>query len=183
MTSKSSFLVSLKENSKRRLWVWVISILMFVLILPVLTAFGLGGVARGAEWIWEATDAATAKQLVHQKLAEMMLSMLGFSGPIVFFSTILAVVSGVQGFSYLYSRKKIDFYMGMPVKKSKRFLVIWINGILLYIVPYMAGLAVSLIIGAGNKALDGEVLYTAASAFMANLCLYLGVYHLSIISE
>lgn len=84
MTSKSSFLVSLKENSKRRLWVWVISILMFVLILPVLTAFGLGGVARGAEWIWEATDAATAKQLVHQKLAEMMLSMLGFSGPIVF---------------------------------------------------------------------------------------------------
>jgi hypothetical protein len=182
MTSKSSFLVSLKENSKRRLWVWVISILMFVLILPVLTAFGLGGVARGAEWIWEATDAATAKQLVHQKLAEMMLSMLGFSGPIVFFSTILAVVSGVQGFSYLYSRKKIDFYMGMPVKKSKRFLVIWINGILLYIVPYMAGLAVSLIIGAGNKALDGEVLYTAASAFLANLCLYLGVYHLAILA-
>ncbi len=182
MTSKSSFLVSMKENNKRRLWVWVIAVLMFVLILPVVTAFVLGGVARSNEWIWEAADAATAGQLVHQKMAEVMGGMLGFSGPVVVFSTILAVISAVQGFSYLYSRKKIDFYMGMPVKKSKRFLVIWVNGILIFIIPYLTGLFISLLIGAGNGAVDSGVLYTAAATFLVNLCFYLGVYHLAILA-
>ena len=35
MMSRSSFLGSLKENSKRRLWVWVLALLAFVLALPL----------------------------------------------------------------------------------------------------------------------------------------------------
>ncbi|NBJ93398.1 DUF6449 domain-containing protein [Parablautia muri] len=182
MTSKSSFLVSMKENNKRRLWVWVIAVLMFVLALPLVTAFGLGGVAKSTEWIWEATDTATAQQLVHQQKAEVMIGMLGFSGPIVFFSVILALISGVQGFSYLYSRKKMDFYLGMPVKKRKRFLIIWLNGILLYVIPYLAGMSISLLIGAGNGALNGGVVYSAVAAFFVNICFYLGIYHLAILA-
>ncbi len=182
MTSKNSFLASMKENNKRRLWVWVIAVLAFVLALPVITAFGLNSVSGSNKWIWEAVDAATAQELIHNKLADAMTSVLGFSGIIFFFSSVVAVVSGIQGFSYLYSRKKIDFYMGMPVKRKKRFLVVWLNGILLYVIPYVAGIVICLLIGAGNGAVDKGVVYTAFMSFVVHFCVYLGIYHLAILA-
>ena len=34
MTLKNSFLASLRENNKRRIWVWIVSFFSFVVVLP-----------------------------------------------------------------------------------------------------------------------------------------------------
>lgn len=182
MTSKSSFLVSMKENNKRRLWVWVISILAFVLVFPVYTALVVKNTMITAEWITESYGPELARQIIHERLVFSMANTLGCSSLILVLTTIIAVVSAVQGFSYLYSRKKIDFYMGMPVKRKKRFLNIWLNGILLYVIPYLLGLLISILIAAGNGGVDREVLYAAVTAFGVYICFYLCVYHMAILA-
>lgn len=182
MMSKSSFLVSMKENNKRRLWVWVVAILAFVLLFPVMTALMANNIITGTKDLAETYKASVLQQIRHDRLIDGMKSLFGFGGYIFFASAGVAIISAVQGFSYLYSRKKIDFYMGMPVKRKRRFLVIWLDGILLYILPYLAGLLISLLIAAGNGAVNGEVLYSAGAAFLGNLCFYLGVYHMAVLA-
>ncbi|MDE7404853.1 MAG: hypothetical protein K2M81_07090, partial [Lachnospiraceae bacterium] len=145
MTSKSSFLVSMKENNKRRLWVWIISALAFMLALPALAALTLNTISRRHQWVAENYGSTVAGQIIHEKLVNSMCGILGLNVGFVFLTAAIALVSAVQGFSYLYSRKKIDFYMGMPVKRKKRFLVIWANGILLYFLPYLAGLVITML--------------------------------------
>ena len=38
MTSKNSFWVSLKENNKRRVWLWILSAFAYLVMLPTITA-------------------------------------------------------------------------------------------------------------------------------------------------
>lgn len=182
MTSKSSFLVSMKENSKRRLWVLIISALAFMLAFPTCTALMLNTISRRAQWITESYGSTVAGQIIHEKLINGMCGIVGMNAGLFLLTAAIAIVSAVQGFSYLYSRKKIDFYMGMPVKRKKRFFVIWLNGILLYILPYLAGLLITMLIAAGNGAMDKTVLLSAGAAYLVNLLLYLGVYHMAILA-
>ena len=181
MMSKNSFLVNMKENNKRRIWVWVISILCFVLAYPVGVALMIKQAQTNLDWI-KAEYGAAAESILQSRLLENVKYMMGTSFILMGFTVAIAVIAGIQGFSYLYSRKKIDFYMGMPVKQSRRFLVIWINGILIFLLPYLMGMGISLLLAAGNQACNGEILATALRAFGIHLCLFLGMYHLSILA-
>ncbi len=182
MTSKSSFLVNLKENSKRRLWVWVISALVFMLVFPVMTAIVISQINNSAPYLSTAYTGEALERFLHGKLIAAMREQLGFFSARIIAVLGIAVISAVQGFSYLYSRKKMDFYMGMPVKRKKRFLVIWLNGILIYVLPALIGILIEILIAAGNGAMDRSVLGCAAFAFLADFWLYLGVYHLALLA-
>lgn len=180
MTSKSSFLVSMKENSKRRLYVWILSIVAFVLIFPIYVSLLINRVVSQTEKLAKDYGAAAAGEIVHGKLIEMMQSTLGISFLLFAMTAVLAVGCAVQGFSWLYSRKKIDFYYGMPVKRSKRFFVIWLNGILIYVIPYFIGIVLSMLIAAVNHGMSGSVFKTAMQGLGLHLLLYLCIYHLAI---
>jgi len=168
MTSKNSFLASIRENNKRRLWVWMLSALFFVLAIPVTISITISRQMNNLKYLTEVYGVALAEDAMHERLVNSMCGQLGFSSALPVFTTIIAVAAAIQGFSYLYSRKKIDFYMGMPVKRSKRFRIIWLNGVILYALPYFLGLIISLLIAAGNGAVDGRVLLTAFTAYGVN---------------
>lgn len=181
MMSKNSFLVNMKENNKRRIWVWVISILCFVLAYPVGVALMIKQAQTNLDWI-KAEYGAAAESILQSRLLENVKYMTGTNLILMCFTVAIAVIAGIQGFSFLYSRKKIDFYMGMPVKQSRRFLVIWVNGILIFLLPYLLGMGISLLLAAGNQACSGEILATALRALGIYFCLFLGMYHLSILA-
>lgn len=117
MMSKNSFLVSMKENNKRRLWVWVVAILAFVLLFPVMTALMANNIINNTKLLAETYKTQVLQQILHDRLIVGMKNLFGFWGYTSFASAAIAIISAVQGYSYLYSRKKIDFYMGMPVKR------------------------------------------------------------------
>lgn len=183
MTSKNSFLASLKENNKRRIWVWIVAIFGFVVILPSAVTMALSQTKNEADFLIEIYGETLGKQMLQNELFAMTEALIGVkSGDMWFFVAAFAILAGIQGFSYLYNKRKIDFYMGMPVKRKKRFLVIWLNGILMFAVPYLSGIVISLLIAASNGALNGEILMSVWKAFGLQLCLYLGVYHLVILA-
>lgn len=183
MTSKNSFLVSMKENNKRRIWLWLVSVLSFLIVLPAFVGISFSRTLSNATYYLESLGTVLGEQMIEQMLLEQSSYLLSVRNEgIWFLAAACAVVSGIQGFSFLYSRRKMDFYMGMPVKRKKRFWVIWLNGILVFLLPYLAGMAVSGCIALANGAVNGSVLLQLLQSSVLYLCFYLGVYHLTILA-
>lgn len=172
----------MKENNKRRLWVWSLFLLGFVVLFPTYTALVINRIISRSQVLFETYEKGIAGQMLHERLIAGMCSTYGISRIMALITAGAALLSAVQGFSYLYSKKKVDFYMGMPIKRKRRFLYIWINGILIYVVPYLTGLIVSMMIAAHNGAVDRRVFYEAGTAFYTNILFYLCIYHMAILA-
>lgn len=183
MTLKNSFWASIKENNKRRIWLWLLSALSFVIVFPTMTAMALSRARTSEEYLIASMGEELGRQALYKNMVRDMEVFLGAANPILWILiTVFAVVSAIQGFSYLYNKRKIDFYMGIPVKRSKRFLNIWLNGILAYYLPYIAGIMLGWLVAAGNGVMTLSVFKQSVQAFGIYLCFYLAVYHLAILA-
>lgn len=172
MMLKSSFLVSMKENFKRRKGIAVLYSVLFLLAYPVgLTLF--------------TTSTKGHMELnpnYREALTESFAIYLGMNVMTALFVTLLAVICALQGFSYLFKRQKLDLYMSVPVSKGRRFAVIYVNGILLYALPYLISILLSIGIGAGNGVYVGKIIKTIIFSYLGYLIYYLAIYNISIVA-
>lgn len=172
MTLKNSFLISLKENAKRRAWVLVISLLMFFVYFPLTLTVTIVGALKHQELYPEPA-------FVLEKTYLEFLENNPFLG---FLVGVLALVIAMQGFSYLYHKKKVDMYHSTPMKRGKRFGIIYLNGILIFVVSYL----VNILLGFGSIAIFGDLSIAAVKAVFAgfglNLILFLSIYNLAVIA-
>lgn len=176
MTSKKSFLASMKENNKRRIWVWIVSGLFWFFYFPI----GLGLLmsrTKNAN-----IDMQVTEEFALFNLRETVSSWIGVNEAMLIFVSALAILCAIQGFSYLYSRKKVDMYHSVPVSKKRRFLTIYMNGILIYLVPYFINMLLAVMVAFINGGLYSVNLVHAFIAFFLNLILYIGIYGLTIIA-
>ena len=177
MMSKNSFLVSMKENNKRRIWLWIISALFWFFYYPVYMAMAM---SRWQEYNRLNGLIGAAAQ---GRLEDATYEWLKFNQVATILSIIIiAIVCAIQGFSYLYSRKKVDMYHSVPVKKSRRFAVISINGVLIFFIPYAINLFLAMLVAWMNGGMNGDNFTAAMLAMCLNLLLFMGVYGLSLIA-
>lgn len=175
MTSKNSFLARVMENGKRRLWLLVVSLLAFVVAIPTFTAMNLSVISNRQYLIEE--------MKVKEALYEFASGMYSASNGFVFFLiAFFASMCGIQGFSYLYDRSKVDFYHSKPVKATTRFFSIWTNGILVFIVPYLIGTLLNLVFFAANGILDVKLFNSVWIYVLLALFFYLCIYHVAILA-
>ena len=136
MTSKSLFFKLMKEDFKTRVWTLAISILIFFFSLIVATAMMISfNLYEGSAYSYKAD------------LALNFISYIDVKNP--FFGIIfivLALVMAMSGFSYLYSKKKVDMYHSLPVKREVLYFIKIINGILIVLIPFIiCGIVASLL--------------------------------------
>lgn len=177
MTSKNSFLASLRENNKRRIWIWIVSGLLWFVYYPVSMAMLMG---RKIEHNRMDNLVGAAARL---RLTEASGEWLGVNHAITAVIVVCAaIVCAIQGFSYLYSRKKVDMYHSVPVKKSRRFAVIFINGIMVYFIPYLVNLLLAVLVAWVSGGMSGAILQQAAIAVLMHLVLYVGIFALTTVA-
>lgn len=177
MMSKNSFLVSLKENNKRRIWLWIVSELIWFFYYPVGMAMLMSRKMEHNRMDGLVGEAA------RQRLVEAAGDWLGGGFHIIaILMTGVAIICAIQGFSYLYSRKKVDLYHSVPVKKSRRFAVIFTNGILVCFIPYLVNLLLAMLIAWFSGGMDGHNFSRAWTATLLHLLLYLGVYGITVLA-
>lgn len=91
-----------------------------------------------------------------------------------------ALIVGIFGFQYLYSKRKVDLYHSMPVSRKKLFLANWLNGFLIWLVPFLISnlfIWIGSIIYVGNAQYFGSIsMYIIRNIFFLSLC-YLIVYN------
>lgn len=133
MTSKSLFFKLLKEDFKVRIWTLAVSILIFFFSHIVGTAMMLSMYKYNRAFS-EPTDLLSYKV----EFVQTFYSYIGIKNPLfAFVFVVLAVVVAMSGFSYLYSKKKVDMYHSLPVRREVLFFVKILNGILIVILPYI----------------------------------------------
>lgn len=177
MISRNSFWASCLENHKRRIWVWIVTVMMQLLVyVGVLTVYLSRIRYYNAEGMYRTLEE------YRTAFVQAAQDALGFQ-PFLFFSVaILAVVIGKQGFSYLNDRRKVDMYHSVPVSKTKRFFVIYLNGIVIYLTATLFGLIAGTVVAAAQGAVTGSVLAVIGLAFVWNLLFFLVVYHTMILA-
>lgn len=165
MTSKNLFFKLMREDGKQRLWSFVLSMVVFFFALPV------AGASIAAN-TWSDANMVSAN----------IISYLNGS-PLLFTITIVgALICGINGFSYLYSKKKVDFYHGIPVRRETLFAVSYVNGVLIYLIPLVFHLFLYVLLTMG-KCLDMSMLLQVLFVHLCiHLAYYLVIYTLVIIS-
>lgn len=177
MTSKNSFLTNSKENNKRRIWVWGVSILGQLVLYPgILTVY----LSRIDFWNADGAYKTTADYLFARQGA--VTDALGFQPLCMLPVALLAVLIAVQGFSYLFNRKKVDMYHSVPVSSKKRFVVIYVNGIMIYMIPALISLLIGIVMAAAQGSMTGECLARCGLSLVLNLLYFLVVYHTAILA-
>ena len=166
--SAPELLIQMRENGKRRLWLFALLIFVMLLSYPLMAGLTLGRYAGN--------DVQTL--IFRQGVGHNILGLTG--GATVFLLTVGGVLCAVEGFSWIYSRKKIDMYLCQPITAGRRFLMTYLNGILIYFIPYIASVILALLVlsgaGAATGALFVNVLFTIPSA----LVYFLAVYNLTL---
>ncbi len=177
MISKRSFLASLKENNKRRIWVWIVSFLTMLLTYPGIMTMYISRVK-----FWNKDGAYKTVEVYKRTLCSVVTDALGFHKFITVSVTFLAIIIGVQGFSYLYSRKKVDMYHSLPVSAKRRFAVIYINGVLAYVIPCLVSVALAIIMAAAQGGMSSRALAECGLALFMNFIYFLAVYNMAILA-
>ena len=171
MTSKSLFFKLMKEDLKTRVWTLAISILIFFFSLIVATAMMISFNLYNSSTYNYSDD-----------LAMNFMSYIGINNP--FFGIIfivLSLVMAMSGFSYLYSKKKVDLYHSLPVKREVLYFIKLINGILIVVIPFIiCGIVASLLAIANTGKIS--VLIAAIWAIAEWTLLFILSYFLTVFS-
>lgn len=156
---------------------WIVAVLSQLLVYGGMTMVYLSRIRS----FYEGGTYRT-RQAFEEAMYQAARDALGFSDNVYPFIMILGAIIGIQGFSYLYDRRKVDMYHSVPVAKGRRFAVVYLNGLMIYVVSYLAGLFVSMVLAGAQGAVNAAVISDAGLAFLWNLFLFLVSYHMMILS-
>lgn len=177
MTSKNSFWVSIKQNQKRRIWVWISALLVQMIVcLGTLTVY-ISRINR-----WNEQGAYLTQSAYKQALYEAARDALSFNSFQWVVIVFLATMIGMQGFSYLYDRRKVDLYHSVPVSRKSRFWIIYAGGIGIYLLTALFPLVLGVAMAAAMRAVNGGVIAAAALAFLLNFLFFMVLYHVMLLS-
>lgn len=182
MISKNLFFKLMKEDLKRRIWAVCLAFICFFFWMPVMAAMGFSSLSRQVqEWSINGVPSVTMtmEELRAEHILMLMRNTLGFRNYAVpFIVAGAAVVLGITGFSWLHSRKKVDFYHSIPVRRELLFMVKYLDGILIVFSMYF----VNLILCCGIFSLNGTAMsqtflpgFTAMLVHLVNFILIYSV--------
>ena len=161
MTSRNSFFKLLKEDLRQRLWTIVLACIALLLPIPIAIGMNISNYVEGH---------------VYNFANDLAYLLGGESGWLILVTMVGAAICAVSGFGYLFSKKKVDFFHSLPVKREKLFAVRYINGVLIYFVPYLLMLLISFVIIAISGHFEMMILTTALEGIAVHLLGYLTLY-------
>ena len=178
MTSKNSFWDNCRENHKRRIWVWIISVVgQLMAYVGILTVY----LSRIRKWYMQGNMYLTYEDY-HDAICRATAEALGFQDRFLVTVVGLAFIIGIQGFSYLHDRRKVDLYHSVPVDKNWRFLTVYLNGIMIYLTSTLVSILVGVGVAAVQGAVNGSAMAAIGLAFIWNLLFFLVIYHTVILA-
>ena len=179
MTSRHLFFKAMREDLRHKTWMLALSILGSFIILPVAWLLFCDNMGNY-------TNAATEIRQVTRQTINFFGEYVIILGAI--FTYAGALIVGLWGFRFLHHKNMVDTWHSMPIKRDTLFGVCWLNGFLLWLVPYAAAMLVTCLLAAGKlisvgaAESIGKMLATAALSFLALLICFLLVYNLILIA-
>ena len=169
MTSKISFFKLCIENIKRRMWLLVLTSLTFFIAMPLGMMIALQNVSGYDEIVY------------HENVVAIFSAFFGM-GVNTVLTACFAIICAIAGFAWLFSKKKVDLYHSIPVRREVIFASCYVNGIVLYLLPYLISCLICLIIISRFTAITGSMLSMAAITFGVHILFFLFFYNLMLVA-
>lgn len=172
MISKNCLFKSIKENIRRNIYLLILITLGFIIVFPLRTIMIL--------------DRAQANQYIEgaiMPVQEKFLECIGLENTIaMIFIGMIAVLLGVIGFFYLYSSEKTDFYHSLPLKREELFVVPFVSGFLMFLLPYLLSVGITYLIGFAYHGVSAASATYTVTAIGMNILLFLELYVFAILA-
>lgn len=174
MTSKHLFFKAMREDLRHRMWMIALSCLGSFLMLPV-------------AWLINVSNAAAASSIEETFYIGRAMSFFGVYLCTVgtMFAFAGALIVGLAGFRFLFHKNMIDTYHSIPVRRRTLFCVYYLNGLLIWFVPFALGLLISLGMAAGYlsghnvaAAVTAQMIKEAGLSLIILTVIFLLIYHL-----
>ena len=154
----------IRTISKGRAWIPAFLTLGFLLAFPVTGLVKLGS--------WQNLEYTVDQMgVLYNHLWKDGFVLAG-----MFVAAIAAFMNSVNGFIYLYSGKKTDFYHGLPLKRSEIFTEKTVTGLLYYLIPYVIMEFLAVCIGAARGFFSLNIAGMAVKMLLLHLLIYLVIY-------
>ena len=154
----------LKTISKGQLWMPAFIALGFLLAFPVT------GMVKLSSWS-DLKYSALQSQILYNNLWKDGFVLSG-----LIIVSIAAFINSVNGFIYLYSGKKTDYYHGLPMKRTEMFLERVFSGLVYYLMPYIVAEFLMICIGAARGFFSLNIMGMAVRMLFLHLIIYLVIY-------
>jgi len=146
MTSNHYFFKYMREDLRHKTWMIALSILGNMLALPVAFMIFQGNIAK-----YDHMDLAYAPSTVNTYVNQLGCFFESYS---LITAGIIAlggaIIVGLTSFRYLQNKSMSDTFQSIPVKKKELFLAGYINGFLIWFVPMILSMLITIILGAGR---------------------------------
>ncbi len=154
----------IKTVSKGQAWIPAFLTLGFILAFPVI------GLEKLGSWrnLGYTQDQIT---LLYYRLWKDGFVLTGMA-----VAMAAGFMNAVNGFLYLYSRKKTDFYHSLPMKRSELFAEKAVMGLIYYLVPYIVIEFLTVCVGAARGLFSLELMGMAVKMLCLHLLVYLMIY-------
>ncbi len=182
MTSKNLYFDLVREDLKRRIWAVGLAFLVFFLCLPVVSAMVTTEAVQNYEnWIRNGTvfTGYTLETKLHERILDAAHDILGFENFFLSCTIVVAAfVAAITGFQHLNSKKQVDFYHSVPVRREILFTVRYLTGIGIMLAMYLLNLILAVIVFAVNGAGPAETIGPALITLLANMAGFCLIYGL-----
>lgn len=125
MILKKSYWAKWLENNRRRSWTFLLCLVMALFCGPLYLMVVLTGLQNNYanDSVYNAAQAAESlRELIQSRITDV----IGFSSIHVLFAAFFAILFAVQGFCWLYSRRKTDLYFSGPgILKKALYADLW----------------------------------------------------------
>lgn len=174
MTSKNLFFKLMLENMKRRIWTLALGFLVFFFTLPVAEAFVFSD-----KRYYTYENYENYRRMIDENALDIISAGNGF---LVIVVVTAALICGVSSFAYLHSKKKVDFYHSLPVRRETLFAVSFVNGILIMAAVYLVNLLIAMAVMAANGMSPGMFVGAGFKAFGFHMVYYLLMYATTVLA-
>ena len=158
MTSKSCLWTRWVQQNKRYLWLYVLNGIILLWMGPIGITFG-----------------------ITYDLDYEVMSRIGFNYGGHLILTLLGVIAGIYGFSYLHSQKKVDFYHSQPITEENRFFNCYSSGLLCCYIPYGIILLLDILIVKSYGILTFDMFQQILANALLGMLLYFAAYQVAIL--
>ena len=180
MMSKHFFFRAMQEDLRHKIWMIALSCLGSFLLFPVAWL-----IYRSNMGYFEAINMEYYSSFLLNYPND--LSFFGYYTSVAggFLAIVGALIVGLFGFRYVFRKNMIDTYHSLPIKRSTLYGVCWLNGLLIWLVPFLICFVIVLIMGIsfvmkfpnGGKIVP-LILMDAGTNLLTLLVVFLLVYHL-----
>ena len=172
MTSKHLFFKVMREDLRHKTWMIALSCLCSFMFFPVAWLMG---------WSDSGSIGTTSRWTL-----DFFRDYLSGAGGLIAIAGALVV--GLSGFRFVFHKNMIDTYHSMPIKRRTLFGVTYLNGFLIWFVPFVLSLLLTLLMaGSVILRLFGAHVLTTVLGNIGRCCLmlillFLLVYHLVLVA-